>query len=87
MVLQPFMNGRLGVVANVPGAVGEGSGGEVFHHRVEDDAVAAYRDQISVSIQLGEHVLVRVVGIQRHQHTIETIRMATRLLDDVSHSR
>jgi len=76
MGLQPFMNGRFRVVANVPGAIGEGAGGEVFDGCVEHDAVAADGHQMGVGVQFGEHVLMRVVGVQGHQHPIDGIGMA-----------
>lgn len=80
MRLQPFMNGCFGVVANVPGAIGEGAGGEVFNGSVKHDAVAADGHQIGVRIQFGEHVLMRVVGVQGHQHPIGAIGIAENLL-------
>ena len=39
---------------------------------IEHDAVTANGHQNVVSIQLGEHMLIGVVGIQGHQHPIDS---------------
>ena len=61
--------------------------GQVFNSSVKHDAVAAYGLQISIGIQLSQHMLLGVAGIQRHQHPFNVIGMATHLLDDVGIDR
>jgi hypothetical protein len=73
--LQELPDRGLGIVALPPASAGEQRLGQVLDERVEDDQVAASRDQRAVQLELAEHVGVRVVGVQHDQHAPAPARL------------
>src|SRR5262245_61322794 len=55
------------IVALVPGAVADGCRRELLDERVEHHTEAARRHQRRVRSKLGEHVIVRVVGVEAYE--------------------
>src|SRR5262247_4129540 len=65
--LEELPHGGLGIVALAPRPSREQLVGEVLDQRVEDDQIAVPRHQRRVQLELAQHVVVRVVGVE-HDH-------------------
>src|SRR5262245_6366739 len=52
------------------------------HVAVLDHAIAARRDEAVIRAQLGEHVVVRMVGVEQHEHGVRSL---DRLCDSREH--
>ncbi|MNV60943.1 hypothetical protein D3C71_1534320 [compost metagenome] len=55
----------------------------VFDERVEDDAVAACGRHRCIGLQFGQHMVMRMVGVQADQHALGVPDQVAHLLNDI----
>src|SRR6266478_6584052 len=71
--LEELPYGGLRVVAWSPGAISGHLSGHLFDSRIENYAIAAHRSNRRVSVQLSEHVFVRVIAVETNQHALSAL--------------
>src|SRR5262245_29758056 len=73
--LEELPYGGLGIVALAPRPSREQLVGQVLDQRVEDDEIAVARHQRRVQLELAQHVVMRVVGVENHHHRTPAARV------------
>ena len=85
--LHVFPHRGLRIVAFAPGAIGAHLFRQVLDAGVPDDAVRALADIGRVKLELFQHVIVGVIGIEEHHDALVALRMRGDLRRDLGRDR